>query len=516
MEHKVYFSDYHSNIHSNQLDDLDRWYDFARDMLDFWAPVYYPFFINENAAGFHFEDTWPPARYDEDFSRLCRYLEEKKDGFVTFPAYEWQGSGADGDHNVFFKHYDSRMKMPLTYRELVEQLRPAECIGIPHHTGYMPGHRGKNWATNDEAFSPVMEIYSSHGCSESSDCAIPLNVHIHMGPRTEQGTALYAIRQGIKVGFIASGDNHVCPAIAGNGFFGVVAGRYDRDEIYSAIQNRHTYAVTRSRMLLDYQVNGAILGSEIPSRGENRLRAEVVAGQAVDRIELYQNGVVARVYTHAGTYERTRHTGPVTFKFELEAGWGPDRRNFPDICQKTWDIQVKTRGRIESVEKLWTSPGSAILTQSEGCLSMRVVSRKDLPGQGKLSQKNYFSPNIQNQSVIVEITDDIRHSIEVWIDGVRQEIPIARLLEESVLFAQEQEARQLLEERFGFGEYYREDPFWHNAYKVLVHRACPKEAYHMTVEDVLPPLEREEDSFFIKVLLKNGEAGWASPIWIKA
>ena len=49
-----------------------------------------------------------------------------------------------------------------------------------------------------------------------------------------------------------------------------------------------------------------------------------------------------------------------------------------------------------------------------------------------------------------------------------------------------------------------------------MHRAYPKEAYHMTVEDILPPLEREEDSFFIKVLLKNGEAGWASPIWIKA
>lgn len=113
-----------------------------------------------------------------------------------FPAYEWQGNGADGDHNVFFKSYDSRMKMPLTYRELVEQLRDVECYGIPHHTGYMPGHRGKNWATHDEAFSPVTEIYSSHGCSESSDCSIPLNVHIHMGPRTEQGTALYAHQAG--------------------------------------------------------------------------------------------------------------------------------------------------------------------------------------------------------------------------------------------------------------------------------------------------------------------------------
>lgn len=516
MKHKVYFSDYHSNIHSNQLDDIDRWYDFARDMLDFWAPVYYPFFVNESPSGFHFEDTYPQEQYDADFARMSRYLKEKDDGFVTFPAYEWQGNGADGDHNVFFKSYDSRMKMPLTYRELVEQLRDVECYGIPHHTGYMPGHRGKNWATHDEAFSPVTEIYSSHGCSESSDCSIPLNVHIHMGPRTEQGTALYAIKQGVKVGFIASGDNHICPAIAGNGFFGVVADRYGRDEIYNAIRDRHTYAVTRGRMLLDYQINGAILGSEISSQKENRLYAEVTAGQAVDRIELYQNGEVVKVYDHIGTYERRQYTGPVTFKFELEIGWGPDRRNFPDIYQKTWDIQVKTQGRIESVEKLWTSPGSTILEQSETQLSMQVVSKKDLPGQGKLSQKNYLTPNIQNQSVIVEITDDIHHSIEVWIDGVRHEIPVAQLLEQSMLFAQEEEVKQLLRERFNFGDYYREDPFWHNAYKVLVHRAYPKEAYHMTVEDTLPPLEREEDSFFIKVLLKNGEAGWASPIWIKA
>lgn len=512
-----YWSDFHTNMHSRHLNELEEWYGFAKEMLDFWAPVYYPYFVNQTENGFYYEDTLPEKDYRRDFEKLKDFLEHQNDEFLLYPAFEWQGNGSDGDHNVFYEDFSQNIEMPLTYEELYEAIGRGnqKVMAIPHHTGYQSGHRGKNWTTNREDFSPVMEIYSSHGSSEDSESDIPLNVHIHMGPRGERGTLTWALRQGIKVGIIASGDNHVCPAISGNGFFAVLSESYDRESIFKAIRERHTYGVSRSRIHLDYTINGQIMGSGIQDRGVNLLRVHTVGGAAIDRIELYRNGVFDRCYTHSGTWERSRLKEKIRFKFEVELGWGPDRRSFPDIEEKKWNLEIHTPGIILDVERLWTSPGPKIIQLTEQMLEADIVTRKPMQGHGKLSQKNHLTPNIQNQSLIVEMEARLEDVITFVIDGKSLVVPVKTLLNEAVLKAQEEETAELLTGRFGFTEYYREDIWWHNAYKVLIHRASPREGYEMVVEDTIEGLEREEDSFFVKVIQKNGDTAWSSPIWVK-
>lgn len=514
---KRYWSEFHTNMHSRHLDEMEEWYEFAKEMLDFWAPVYYPYFVNRTDEGFTYEDTLPEEDYRRDFGRLKDFLQGREDGFLLYPAYEWQGDGSDGDHNVFFEDFSQDIKMPLTYEELYASIGVGnrKAMAVPHHTGYQPGHRGKNWTSNREDFSPVMEIYSSHGSSEASDADIPLNVHIHMGPRAERGTFMWALRQGVRTGVIASGDNHVCPAISGNGFFAVLAEAYDRKAIFQAIRERHTYGVSRSRIQLDYTVNGQIMGSCVQGCGINRLRIHAAGSSAIDRIEVYRNGLYDRCYTHSGTWERDNPEGLIRFKFEVELGWGPDRRSFPETGEKDWSLEIHTPGTILDVEKLWTSPGARITQWTAQALRAEIVTRKSDQGNGKLSQKNHLTPNIQNQSMIIEMEAQMDASVIFIIDGKDFEVPVRKLLEEAVLIAQEEEAAALLADRYGFTEFYREDAWWHNAYKVLIHRAYPHRAYEVEVEDTLEGLESREDSFFVKVIQRNGDTAWSSPIWVR-
>ncbi|MGX8128359.1 hypothetical protein ACWTV9_19025 [Clostridioides difficile] len=512
---KVYWSDFHSNMHSKHMDDIESWYDFATDMLDFWAPVYYPYFVNTSETGFHYEDTVPSKQYNLDWEKLRQFCKTKNDEFILYMGYEWQGDGSDGDHNVFYKSLDNNMKMPSTYEGLCEELTINEAIAIPHHTGYKSGHRGKNWNTHNEKISPIVEIYSSHGSSESSDATIPLNVHIHMGPRGEEGTVLHALKNGVKVGIMASGDNHVCPAISGNGFMGVISDDYSREGLFNAMINRHTYAVTRSKIILDYKLNGSILGSKVASKEKNVADINVIGSNAIDRIEVIRNGIVEKTFVHNGTWEEDELDGKVKFKFELELGWGPDRRVFPDIEEKIWNVELSTKGKVISLEKMWTSPGSKIKVQEDNKVRAEVTTRKSINGNAKLSQKNYLTPYIQNQSIIFEIEEDINNDLHLKIDELEYNVPIRKLLQQSILEAKEEEVQKLLKDRFGFEKYYREDPWWHNAYKFIMHKACPVKGYTANYTYEFDKLKSAEDNILVKVTQKNGDVAWSSPIWIK-
>lgn len=511
---KIYFGEFHTNIHSSQLTELKEWYEYAKEMLDFWAPVYYPYYVNQNELGFKFEDTIDDKVIEKDWELINSFIAKQNDGYVVFPAYEWQGSGTDGDHNVFFLETNGSFKNPSTYQELYEDLKNEEVFAIPHHPGYQSGHRGKNWLTNNSSFSPVAEIYSSHGSSETSDAAIPLNVHIHMGPRAETGTLLYALKKDVKVGVIASGDNHVCPAISGNGFFGVVTDDYSKEGVFKAIKNRNTYGVSRNRIKLDYTINNQIMGSEVKFTDNAQARVEVIAGSAIDRVEVYRNGVYDHGFIHSGTWEREKLSERLRFKFELELGWGPDRRVFENISRKVWDVKLETEGEIISVEKLWTSPGSKIVSSSNKCFHSKVETKKDIPGQGKLNQKNYLTPSIQNQSFIFELEDEVNNILKLWIDDELHEIRVSDLLEEAILIAKEKEVEELLEKEYSFKSFYREDPWWHNAYKFMLHKAVPQRAYTLEYKFIISHLEREEDSLLVKVIQRNGEVAWSSPIWL--
>ena len=153
----------HDNPHHNQIDDLNTWYEHMKKIYDFWPIAYYPFGIVPTETGFGTEELLSEDKINADWEIIRQLVKRaNREGYPMFMGYEWQGSGEDGDHNVFFFDNDENPAFPLRYRELVERYKGIQAIGIPHHLAYQLGFRGKNWATQDDQFSPFVEIGRAH------------------------------------------------------------------------------------------------------------------------------------------------------------------------------------------------------------------------------------------------------------------------------------------------------------------------------------------------------------------
>ncbi|MDP0488650.1 MAG: hypothetical protein Q7K36_03960, partial [Fusobacterium sp. JB020] len=182
---KLLWCDLHANIHSEQLENIEEWYNFAKEMTDFWPIAYYPFYMRKDETGLGVEDIHSKEIREKDWEHIREFVNKySTDKYLLFMGYEWQGAGLDGDHNVFYKENNEKLYAPMRYSELTEKLPLNKSVAIPHHLAYALGHRGKNWETHNEAYSPFVEIFSSHGSSESDITDIHMGRHVHMGPRT--------------------------------------------------------------------------------------------------------------------------------------------------------------------------------------------------------------------------------------------------------------------------------------------------------------------------------------------
>ena len=158
MDYKVLWTDMHSNLHHEKIKELPKWLEQMKKTMDFWPFAYYPFYMKKDVTGLGVEDKYDDADINADWEYIREITNKaNEDGFAMFMGYEWQGAGKDGDHNVFFKNNDGYMAYPLRYEELVKNYEGQDVIGIPHHLAYQLGHRGKNWSTQNDKFSPFVE-----------------------------------------------------------------------------------------------------------------------------------------------------------------------------------------------------------------------------------------------------------------------------------------------------------------------------------------------------------------------
>ena len=126
-------------------------------------------------------------------------------------------------------------------------------------------------------------------------------------------TANELLRQGARLGFIGGGDCHEGHAgfssqdTSGQGTTphtfaarllyqcGMTAAllpELDRGALVSAIRNRHTYATTGARILLDFSAGGLPMGAAGTAK-KPKCRATVHAVAPIQRIEIIKDGEVA-------------------------------------------------------------------------------------------------------------------------------------------------------------------------------------------------------------------------------
>lgn len=507
--YKILWTDMHSNLHHEHIRELPKWIEQMKKTMDFWPLAYYPFAMLKHETGLAVEDRYPLEEVEKDWEYIRELTDQTNaEGFPMFMGYEWQGAGLDGDHNVFFRDNDQNMADPLRYQELRDHFRGTDAIAIPHHLAYQLGHRGKNWETHDDKFSPFAEIYSSHGSSENDMTPVEMNRHVHMGPRTGMTCVERGWERGNRFGVIASGDNHACPGVYGFGYCAVLARSNSKEDIWDAFVNRRVYGVSRDRIQLDYSIDGAVMGSAVKADSEARLELDVTGASALDRIEIIKDNVVAEMIPHTSTWEKKKLEGRIRFKFQLELGWGPDRRVFPDIESRGWKGSLYTPGRLLSVEKCWSNFGQELKNVTDNSCEFDMTTYKTT-ATGK-----WMGPSaVTTEGFIFEIEDDIDSGIRLVIDGKTYEIAVRDLLYSSRLIPLLDEVKELLRERYQFTEFYRSDSWWHNCYKIKIGQAVPEIGYHTHVSRVIDTTDCE--NVRIRVWQKNGGAAWSSPIFIE-
>lgn len=404
--------------------------------------------------------------------------------------------------------HPGQIELPARYQELVETYRGQDAIGIPHHLAYSLGNRGKNWDTHDESFSPVAEVFSHHGSSERDATSVPMERHIHMGPRVDGTSVVAGLKRGKHFGLICSGDNHEVPAMVKYGRAGVWADEYGKDAIWDALTSRRTFGFTGSRIDVWTEAEGHPLGSVFSTTSDEvELKVRAHANSKVERIELYRDGDLDDVHVVRWRAPEPSSDGTVRFKFRVEFGWGPNVRYFPEATERTWEGTLSTTGSVVSVEPVFSSFDNRHEIVDEKSVSFVAKSQK-VGGTHWVGDSS-----MRTEGYVFEIQAPLDGTVTMEVCGERFVWPVEKILAGSFLEVFEDEAKELIRGTAGIEEYYRSDAWYHNAYKVKVYQGFASDLYEVEDSFAVRP-GAEEASWFVKVVQADGQTAWASPIWI--
>lgn len=508
MEYQSYITDLHVNLHPDQIDLLDKWYQHTKKVADFFTIAYYPYHMVPVKNGFNAEEELDEPARTKQWETIEAYLKAHNatDDFISFLGYEWQGTGEDGDHNVYFKGNEGKLLLAPRYQDLVQEFAGQAVMGIPHHLAYSSGNRGKNWQTHDEKFSPLVEIYSHHGSSESDETNLPMNRHVHMGPRVDGNTVVDGLKHGYHFGIIASGDNHEVPALVKHGRAGVWASAYTKDALWEALQQRRTFGFTAAKIVTWMEAAGQPMGSIIQtSATPQTIATRVTANNRVERFELYRDGEIDQLQLWK---PKAVSDSVVRFKFQVECGWGPDPKSFPESITKQWQGSLTTSGKIMSIEPVYNSFDNDFTVDDEQHATFTATTHQPVANDGWMRDNS-----LKNEGFIFELEASRDSDIVLGINGMTQTYTVDEILAGSHLMVYEQEAKQLLAEKTGIVDYYRSDSWYHNAYKVKIFRGATQAEYQAESTFTIVP-EQTPHSYFVKVVQADGQTGWSSPVWL--
>jgi len=353
-QERIYWGDIH--IHSNFCDGRKHpreIYQYCRDIarLDF--------------ASISSHD-WGPLMDDEGWQQLQNITNQFNDlgKFVTLIGYEWTNWEDNGNRNVYYAgdsgpimRYKAGSPKGLEEANVDERYRTApqlwkalegkEAIVIPHHSLAAMDN------TINKEFEPVIEIYSCWGSSEYRGNPMWNNAinSIPSGKRSPDKSLSVQdlLKKGHKLGFIAGSDNHggmpggyhrspyLNLSLKG-GLTGVITENLSRRNIFKALKNRHCYATTGARILLNFTINGIMMGSALPHNkfeSPNNVSFEVNGTDKIKLVELLKNN-------------------------QTVCQWFPDRQDFKSNYVDKENLEKDTyyylRVTQEDGEMAWSSP----------------------------------------------------------------------------------------------------------------------------------------------------------------
>jgi hypothetical protein len=252
----------------------------------------------------------------EDYLGLADQYEEEN-RFVCLPAFE-HTSTLYGHRNVYFAE-DGGEVIPAHRGWTIDYYNPEvavtpeqlwarlDAIGIsaltvPHHPNATS--HPLTWDFHNPGYDRLMEVYSVWGSSEYHG-DFPRGV----SDRFRELTIRDALARGLRMGLIASADGHdghpgnaQSPHVKhhhqyhhlGSGWVAVLCEHLTRQEVFDALYARRCYATTGVPIVLDFSVDGRIMGSEIEKApaASPELHVKCRGANGLDHVRIVKNGQV--------------------------------------------------------------------------------------------------------------------------------------------------------------------------------------------------------------------------------
>lgn len=430
----IYFGDIHNHCGITYgYGGLQNALNVAKEQLDFcsitghamWPDIpkkneKIAFLVDFHEKGFKkLHDNWDDVRNTIKDANI-------ENEFITFQSYEMHSSKY-GDHHVLSTSDD----LPLVYSKdpssLYDDLHDYQKIIIPHHIAYTPGYRGINWDYFDNIKSPVIEVFSKHGCSISD--MSPYNYYHTMGPRDGRNTVYEGLRQGKQFSFVASTDHHAgYPGSYGDGRIAVNADKKTRESIFEAINTGHTYAITGDKIKCNFMVNDAIYGSKIQHAQKRIISLQVTACDFIEKIIVYKNLTPYKVI-HLEDFTLTNKNYR-KYKLRIEFGWGKSNTGY------NWNGNISINdGEILDVETCFR--GRSVLAPTKDMKDNDNINNLD----NRLIEKtanhiSFVSNTVKNPSpvhpltnaVIVEIKGNDKTELNLFMNNKHITYQISELL----------------------------------------------------------------------------------------
>ena len=118
---------------------------------------------------------------------------------------------------------------------------------------------------------------------------------------------------------------------------------------------------------------------------------------------------------------------------------------------------------------------------------------------------------VVKEGFVFEVEGTPESDVCLKVDNYEYHFTIRELMKTSRILAQYQESIDLAHKVYGEVDHYRDDFYWHNAYKTRIRQAVPEEAYTMHFEKEIHM--EPGDQYRLRVHLRNGDVAWVSPIF---
>ena len=492
--HQLFWGDLHNhNAVGYAKGSLERSIDLARAHLDFFAFTGHASWHDMPQMDGDRHMVWVNGfkAHAEHWNKTRRLLQEATtDKFTALLGYEWH-SGVFGDYCMIFDRDQPELFLPDHVNKLLDFAEARGAIAIPHHLGYLEGWRGANWKYfRGGKVSPVVEIMSEHGCTETDRGPFDYITH-SQGGRWTKNTVAPRLALGTRFGFVASSDDHLgYPGAYGEGVLGVWANDLRAESLFEAIRARRTYAVSGDRIVLEATLNGKPMGSELPFADEREIDVRVEGQDGVEMVELLRNGkVIQRHFLEDHLKGPLQLPGPA--KCRIRYGWGPWGQLALDrICQ--WDMTIRLKG--------------ATFQRAHGCFQhapfgetfrdkLTLVSPTEIRLQSPTTRPGAYRED-PTKAIVCDLNGGPHAELSVQIHQPTPQTVTAKL-------------RDLVESNV-----------------VTITGRFPSESF--IIERLVGPSEtsarirwqdrrergKTADYYYVRVRQHNGHVAWASPIWV--